>query len=263
MRTRQATADIHSTAIVDPTAIVKDEVKIGPYAIVGPEVTIGEGSRVFAHAVIERGTTIGDRCQIHYGAVIGGEPQDLKYEGEETGCLIGDGTVIREYVTVSRGTRALGRTEVGEGCLLMAYVHVAHDCLIGDGVILSNAVNLAGHVTIDEQAIIGGMTPVHQFVRIGAHSFVGGGSRVQKDIPPFVKAAGIPTALFGLNTVGLDRRGFPENVKTELKRAYRLFFNSKLNIGQALERAEVELHPYPEIQRFLTFIRESERGITV
>ena len=145
----------------------------------------------------------------------------------------------------------------------MAYVHVAHDCRIGDGVILSNAVNLAGHVTIDEQAIVGGMTPVHQFVRIGAHAFVGGGSRVQKDVPPYVTAAGVPTTLFGLNTVGLDRRGFPENVKSELKRAYRLFFNSKLNIGQALERAESELHPYPEIERFLAFIRESERGITV
>lgn len=260
---RQVTVDIHPSAIVDPTAVIRDDVKIGPYAIVGPGVTIGQGSRIFAHAVIEGGTTIGERCQIHYGAVIGGEPQDLKYEGESTVCIVGDGTVIREYVTVSRGTRALGRTEIGEGCLLMAYVHVAHDCRIGDGVILSNAVNLAGHVTIDEQAIIGGMTPVHQFVRIGAHAFVGGGSRVQKDVPPFVKAAGVPTTLFGLNTVGLDRRGFPENVKAELKRAYRLFFNSKLNIGQALERAGSELHPYPEIVRFLTFIQESERGITV
>ncbi|HET6363261.1 MAG TPA: acyl-ACP--UDP-N-acetylglucosamine O-acyltransferase [Gemmatimonadota bacterium] len=260
---RQVSVDIHASAIVDPTAVIRDDVKIGPYAIVGPDVTIGQGSRIFAHAVIEGGTTIGERCQIHYGAVIGGEPQDLKYDGESTVCIVGDGTVIREYVTVSRGTRALGRTEIGEGCLLMAYVHVAHDCRIGDGVILSNAVNLAGHVTIDEQAIVGGMTPVHQFVRIGAHAFVGGGSRVQKDVPPYVKAAGVPTTLFGLNTVGLDRRGFPENVKAELKRAYRLFFNSKLNIGQALERAESELHPYPEIDRFLMFIRESERGITV
>jgi UDP-N-acetylglucosamine acyltransferase len=260
---RQATVDIHASAVVDPRAIIKDDVKIGAGAIVGSNVTIGEGTRIYPHAVIEPGTTIGERCQIHYGAVIGGEPQDLKYEGEQTTCLIGDGTVIREYATVSRGTRALGRTEIGEGCLLMAYVHVAHDCRLGDGVILSNAVNLAGHVTIGEQAIIGGMTPVHQFVRIGAHSFVGGGSRVQKDIPPYVKAAGVPTTLFGLNSVGLDRRGFPENVKAELKRAYRLFFNSKLNIGQALERAETDLHPYPEILLFLTFIRESERGITV
>lgn len=260
---KSATGAIHATAIVDPGAEVAEGVRIGPSAIVGPGVSIGTGTEIYAHAVIERDTTIGERCQVHYGAVLGGAPQDLKYEGEQTACVIGNDTVIREYVTVNRGTRALGRTQVGDGCLLMAYVHVAHDCQIADGVILSNAVNVAGHVTIDEQAIIGGMTPIHQFVRIGAHSFVGGASRVQKDIPPYVKAAGNPTALFGLNSVGLDRRGFPENVKNELKRAYRLFFNSKLNITQALERAEAELHPYPEIVRFLTFISESERGVTV
>lgn len=261
--TSSLTGLIHATAIVDPGAVLGEDVSIGPYAIVGPAVRIGAGTRIMAHAVLERDTRIGERCQIHYGAVVGGDPQDLKYEGEPTTCVIGNDTVIREYATVNRGTQARGRTEIGEGCLLMAYVHVAHDCQIGDGVILSNAVNLAGHVRIDEQAIIGGMTPVHQFVRVGAHAFVGGGSRVQKDIPPFVKAAGNPTALFGLNTVGLDRRGFAENVKTELKRAYRLVFNSKLNITQALERAREELHPYPEVVRFLTFISESERGVTV
>lgn len=260
---KSVAGEIHSTAIVDPTAEIHETARIGPYAIVGPGVTVGAHSRIYPHAVLERDCTIGDRSKIHYGAVIGGEPQDLKYEGEHTVCLVGNDTVIREYVTVNRGTRALGRTQIGDGCLLMAYVHVAHDCQIGDGVILSNAVNIAGHVTVDEQAIIGGMTPVHQFTRIGAHAFVGGASRVQKDIPPYVKAAGNPAALFGLNAVGLDRRGFPENVKDELKRAYRLFFNSKLNISQALARAQAELHPYPEIVRFLTFISESERGVTV
>ncbi|HUP18370.1 MAG TPA: acyl-ACP--UDP-N-acetylglucosamine O-acyltransferase [Gemmatimonadota bacterium] len=260
---KSATGTIHSTAIVDPTAELHESVSVGPHAIIGPRVTIGAGTRVYAHAIIECDTTIGERTSIHYGAVIAGEPQDLKYEGEATVCLIGSDTVIREYVTVNRGTRALGRTQIGDGCLLMAYVHVAHDCQIGDGVILSNAVNLAGHVTIDEQAILGGMTPVHQFVRVGAHAFVGGASRIQKDIPPYVKAAGNPAQLFGLNAVGLDRRGFPENVKNELKRAYRLFFNSKLNISQALERSQTDLHPYPEIVRFLTFISESERGVTV
>lgn len=260
---KSATGTIHSTAIVDPTAELHESVSVGPHAIIGPRVTIGAGTRVYAHAIIECDTTIGERTSIHYGAVIAGEPQDLKYEGETTVCLIGSDTVIREYVTVNRGTRALGRTQIGDGCLLMAYVHVAHDCQIGDGVILSNAVNLAGHVTIDEQAILGGMTPVHQFVRVGAHAFVGGASRIQKDIPPYVKAAGNPAQLFGLNAVGLDRRGFPENVKNELKRAYRLFFNSKLNISQALERSQTDLHPYPEIVRFLTFISESERGVTV
>lgn len=260
---KSITAQIHATAIVDSGAVIGQEVTLGPYVIVGPGVAIGAGTRVMSHAVIERDTTIGERCVVHYGAIVGGDPQDLKYEGEPTTCVVGHETVIREYVTVNRGTAALGRTEIGEGCLLMAYVHVAHDCRLGDGVILSNAVNLAGHVRVDEQAIVGGMSAVHQFVRIGAHAFVGGGARVQKDIPPYVKAAGNPTALFGLNSVGLDRRGFPENVKTELKRAYRLFFNSKLNITQALERAPDELHPYPEVARFLSFIRESERGVTV
>jgi UDP-N-acetylglucosamine acyltransferase len=226
-------------------------------------VIVGEASRIAGHVVVEKDTLIGERCQIHYGAVVGGDPQDLKYEGEHTTCIIGSDSVIREYVTINRGTRALGRTQIGERCLLMAYVHVAHDCQIGDGVILSNAVNVAGHVTIDEQAIIGGMTPIHQFVRIGAHAYVGGFTRVQKDVAPYVKAAGNPAALFGLNSVGLDRRGFPENVKRELKKAYRLFFNSKLNVKQALARSQSELHPYPEIVRFLTFISESERGVTV
>ncbi|MFN2383113.1 MAG: acyl-ACP--UDP-N-acetylglucosamine O-acyltransferase [Gemmatimonadota bacterium] len=256
-------AGVHATAIVDPGVTLGDDVRIGPYAIIGPGVSIGAGTRIAAHVMLERDTAVGERCAIHYGAVLGGDPQDLKYEGEHTTCVVGNDTVIREYVTVSRGTRALGRTQIGDGCLLMAYVHVAHDCQIGDGVILSNAVNLAGHVTIDEQAIIGGMTPVHQFVRIGAHAMVGGASRVIKDIPPYVRAAGNPTVLSGLNGVGLDRRGFPDNVKQELKRAYRLFFNSKLNITQALERAREDLHPYPEIVRLLTFISESERGVTV
>ncbi len=260
---KSLTTTIHSSAIVDPGADIAEDVVIGPYAIVGPGVTIGAGTRVAAHAVIERDTRIGDRCEIHYGAVIGGDPQDLKYEGESTTCVIGNRTVIREYVTINRGTRARGRTQIGDDCLLMAYVHVAHDCIVGDHVILSNAVNLAGHVHVDDWAIIGGMTPVHQFTRIGAHAFVGGCSRVQKDVPPYVKAAGNPAALFGLNAVGLDRRGFPENVKSELKRAYRLFFNSKLNITQALARARSELHPYPEIELFLAFIERSERGVTV
>lgn len=258
-----ATDPIHATAVVDPTARLDETAEVGAYAIIGPDVTIGADTRVYPHAVIERDTTIGERCAIHYGAVIGGDPQDLKYEGEPTTCIIGNDTVIREYVTINRGTRALGRTQVGDGCLLMAYVHVAHDCQIGDHVILSNAVNLAGHVTVDEQAIVGGMTPVHQFVRIGAHAFVGGASRVQKDIPPYVKVAGNPAALYGLNSVGLERRNFPENVRNELKRAYRLFFNSKMNITQALQRARAELHPYPEVVRFITFIAESERGVTV
>lgn len=256
-------SQIHETAVIDAGAELGPSVEVGPYAVVGPNVSIGPDTRIGPHSVIVRDTTIGERCEIHASAVIGGDPQDLKYEGEATTCVIGDETTIREFVTISRGTRALGYTEIGRGCLLMAYVHVAHDCQIGDGVILSNAVNLAGHVVVEDHAIIGGMTPVHQFVRIGCHAFVGGGSRVQKDIPPYVKAAGSPMSLFGLNTVGLERRRFSEEIKRELKRAYRLFFGSKLNISQALDRARDELQPFPEIEHFLTFIGESERGVTV
>lgn len=161
------TSAIHATAIVDPSADIAEDAWVGPYAIVGPGVTVGPGTRIAAHAVIERDTTVGERCEVHYGAVIGGDPQDLKYEGEATTCVIGNRTVIREYVTVNRGTRAQGTTQVGDECLLMAYVHVAHDSVVGDHVILSNAVNLAGHVRVDDWAIVGGMTAVHQFTRIG------------------------------------------------------------------------------------------------
>ncbi len=170
---------------------------------------------------------------------------------------------MREYATLNRGTAAHGRTEIGSDCLLMAYVHVAHDCILGDHVILSNAVNMGGHVVIEDWAIVGGVTAIHQFVRIGRHAFVGGASRVQKDVPPFVRAAGNPIALYGLNSVGLQRRGFSEELRAELKRAYRLIFNSSLNVSQALEKARVELPPLPEVRHLLAFIEASERGVTL
>lgn len=254
---------VHATAIVDPSAQLGEGVEVGPYSVIGPNVVIREGTRVGPHVLVERNTVIGQGCEIHQGAVLGTAPQDLKYQGEYTEVVIGDGTVIREYATINRGTAARGRTEVGSHCLIMAYVHVAHDCVIGDHVILSNAVNMAGHVEIGDWAIVGGLTAIHQFVRIGAHAIVGGASRVPKDIPPFVKAAGNPIGLYGLNTVGLQRRGFPEEVRQELKRAYRLFFQSSLNVSQALERARQELKPFPEILLFLDFVERSERGITV
>lgn len=254
---------IHPTAVVDPDAELGPGVVVGPYALIGPNVRIGRGTHIGSHVLIERDTVIGEDCRIHHGAVLGSDPQDLKYQGEPTTLEIGDRTVIREYATLNRGTRARGRTEVGSDCLIMAYVHIAHDCAIGDHVVLSNAVNMGGHVAIDDWAVVGGVTPIHQFVRIGKHAFVGGASRVQKDVPPFVKASGNPIALYGLNSVGLQRRGFPEEVRRELKRAYRLFFHSSLNVSQALERARAELQPFPEIQDFLTFVEESERGITL
>jgi UDP-N-acetylglucosamine acyltransferase len=254
---------VHPTAVIDASVELGADVVIGPYAVVGPNVTIGAGTRLGPHVLVERDTVIGERCEIHKGAVLGSDPQDLKYAGEPTQLIVGDRTVIREYCTLNRGTSAHQKTEVGSDCLFMAYVHVAHDCVIGDRVILANAVNMGGHVEIEEWAIVGGVTAIHQFVRIGAHAFVGGASRVSKDIPPYVKASGSPIELFGLNSVGLQRRGFPDEVRRELKRLYRLFFNSSLNVSQALAQARLELAPHPEVERFLAFIERSERGITL
>lgn len=256
-------SDIHPTAVVDASAELGADVVVGPYTVIGPDVVIGNGTRLGPHVFIERDTTIGAECHIHNGAVLGSSPQDLKYGGERTHVVIGNRTVVREFATVNRGTEARGQTEIGSDCLIMAYAHVAHDCLIGDHVVLSNAVNMGGHVEIDEWAVVGGMTPIHQFVRIGCHAFVGGASRVIKDVPPYVRAAGSPMELYGLNVVGLQRRGFPEDVRRELKRAYRHFFQSSYNVRQALEHAETELESIPEIRRFLRFIEESERGITL
>jgi UDP-N-acetylglucosamine acyltransferase len=251
------------SAVVHETALLASDVVVGPYSVIGENVEIAPGVEIGAHVVIERDTVVGAGCRIFHGAVLGTDPQDLKYQGERTRLTIGEETIVREFATLNRGTVARGSTTVGRGCLLMAYVHVAHDCELGDGVILANSVNLGGGVRVDDHAIVGGVTPVHQFARIGTHAFVGGGSRVSKDVPPYCKAAGSPVRLYGLNAVGLDRRGFPENVKHELRRAYRLFFGSKLNVSQALTRARNELHPYPEIETFLRFIEESDRGITV
>ena len=258
-----AAPEIHPTAIIDPAAELAPGVVVGPYSIIGPNVRVGARTRIASHVLIERDTTVGEECTISQGAVLGTDPQDLKYMGEPTVLTVGDRTVIREYATLNRGTAASGVTSVGSDCMLMAYTHVAHDCEIGNHVILSNAVNMAGHVTIGDWAIVGGMTPIHQFVRIGAHAFVGGQSRISKDIPPYVKAAGIPLQLYGLNSVGLQRRGFPEEVRRELKRAYRLFFASNHNVAQALARARAELRAIPEVEVFLSFFEHSERGVQV
>lgn len=254
---------VHPTALIDPGAELGEGVTVGPYSIIGPGVTIGPGTTVASHVVIERDTAVGRECVIASGAILGTAPQDLKYAGESTRLMVGDRTTIREYATLNRGTSAQGYTSVGSDCMLMAYVHIAHDCRIGDNVILSNAVNMAGHVTINDWAIVGGMTPIHQFVRIGAHAFVGGGSRVAKDIPPFVKAAGSPVELYGLNSVGLQRRGFSEDVRRELKRAYRLFFASSHNTTQALARAREELRDLPEVETFLSFFAATDRGVSL
>jgi UDP-N-acetylglucosamine acyltransferase len=264
MATTSLTApEIHPTALVDPSAELAPGVSVGPYSIIGPGVRVGARTRIASHVLIERDTQVGEECTISQGAVLGTDPQDLKYMGEPTTLVVGDRTVIREYATLNRGTAASGLTSVGSDCMLMAYTHVAHDCRLGNHVILSNAVNMAGHVTIDDWAIVGGLTPIHQFVRIGQHAFVGGASRVAKDVPPFVKAAGSPMQLYGLNSVGLQRRGISEEVRRELKRAYRLFFASSHNTTQALARAREELRALPEVEVFLSFFENTERGVSV
>ena len=253
---------IHPSAIVDPQAQLGQGVVVGPWAFVGPGVEVGDGTEIGARVHIERDTVVGEDCRLFPGAVLGTDPQDLKYQGEPTVLQVGDRTVVREYATLNRGTVASGRTVVGSDCLLMAYAHVAHDCELGNHVILANSVNMAGHVLIEDWVIVGGITPIHQFVRIGAHAFVGGGSRVSQDVPPYCRAAGNPPGLFGLNSVGLERRGFTEDVRTALKKTYRILFQSKLNVAQALAKAEVDVPAIPEVLHLLSFVRDSERGVT-
>lgn len=252
---------IHPTAVVARGAELGAGVVIGPFAYVGPRVELGAGTRVGLHAIIEGCTSIGPGCQIHHGAVIGNIPQDLKFRGDPTHVRIGRDTTIREYATINAATGSSEYTIVGDNVLLMAYTHVAHNCRIGNNVILANGVNLAGHVRIDDYAILGGMTPVHQYVAIGCHAFVGGGSRVPQDVPPYVKAAGNPLRACGLNSVGMERRGIPAEVRMEMKRAYRILYRSQLNVMPALDRIIRELRPYPEIHEFVEFVRASERGI--
>jgi UDP-N-acetylglucosamine acyltransferase len=256
-------ATIHPTALVDASARLGDGVEIGAFAIVGPNCVIGDGSVISPRASLERNVTLGANVKIGVGTVLGGDPQDLKFKGEETFVEIGDNSVIREYSTINRGTSQSFRTTVGKNCFLMSYVHLAHDCHVGDGVIISNGTQLAGHVTIDEKAILSGLVAVHQFATIGRYCFIGGCSRVAKDVPPYVKAVGNPIKLYGLNSVGLERNGFPEEVRRELKRAYRLFFKSELNLSQARERAAKDLQAFPEIQEFLAFFDRSDRGSVV
>jgi UDP-N-acetylglucosamine acyltransferase len=254
-------ARIHPTAVVDESATIGSDVEVGPFAIIGPHCTVGDGSQIAARATLERNVTVGRQVRVGTGSVLGGEPQDVKYKGEETTVEVGDGTIIREYSTVNRATTYSMRTTVGRNCFIMSYVHLAHDCQVGDGVVMANGVQLAGHVQIDDKAIISGLSAVHQFVKIGRNSFVGGCSRVAQDVPPYTKAVGNPIKLYGLNSVGLRRNGFSEEVIRELKRAYRLFFRSELNVSQARAKAETELHDYPEVQEFLRFLTATDRGV--
>lgn len=248
---------------VSPKAELGNDVSIGPFTIVEAGAVIGDGTTVGGNALIATGARIGKDCRIHHGAVVGHAPQDLKYNNEPTTCELGDRNVVREYATLHRGTVEEGRTIIGNDNLLMGYVHIAHDCIVGSNVIMSNAAMLAGHAHVDDFAIIGGITPVHQFVHIGAHVMIGGGLRVPKDVPPYVRAAGEPLVFSGLNSVGLRRRGFLRETIDALDKAYNIIYNSNLNVSQAIAKLkeDAQLMTVSEVQNVVNFIAGSKRGI--
>lgn len=254
---------IHPTAIIDSKADIDSNVEVGPYSIIGANVQIGSGTVIGPHVVIQPHVEIGPDCHIFQYASIGAIPQALKFQGEETYVKIGRGTVIREFVTVNRGTGFGGEiTEVGEENLLMAYVHIAHDCKTGRKVILANNATLAGHIVIEDFVTVGGLVAIHQFVRIGNYAYIGGKSAVVKDIPPYVIAAGDRAKLHGLNNVGLKRHGFSQETLSSLKKAYRIIFRIGLTLNEAIERVKAEVEQVPEVNDLIRFIKSSERGIT-
>ncbi|HKK20494.1 MAG TPA: acyl-ACP--UDP-N-acetylglucosamine O-acyltransferase [candidate division Zixibacteria bacterium] len=254
-------SNIHPTAVVSPKAELDPTVKVGPYTIIEDDVTIGKGTEIVSSSRIAAGAVLGENVRVFHGAVIGTIPQDLKFGGEKTRVVIGDGTTIREYATINRGTAAHGESSIGKNCFLMAYSHVAHDCIIGDNVIMANSVNLAGHIEVGDYAILGGVLPVHQFVKIGAHAMIGGGYRVQQDVCPYALVAGYPLKVVGINAIGLKRRGFKLETVRTLERVFKILFFSKLNTTQAVERIHSEMEIIPEVQEILSFLDRSNRGI--
>lgn len=248
-------------AYIHPAAKIAPSVVIDPFVTIEQNVEIGEGTRIGSNVTIMEGARIGKNCTIFPGAVISGIPQDLKFRGEETLAIIGDNTTIRECVTVNRGTAAKGKTVVGSNCLIMAYSHIAHDCVVGDNVIISNATQIAGEVVVDNYAVIGGGTLIHQFCHIGPHVMIQGGALVNKDIPPYVKAAREPIAYAGVNSIGLRRRGFTSEVIRDIQEIYRYLYLSGLNNSDAVERTEAELPATKERDEIIMFVRNSKRGI--
>lgn len=248
-------------AYVHPAAKIAPSVVIDPFVTIDANVEIGEGTRICSNVTILEGARIGRNCTIFPGAVIGAIPQDLKFRGEDTLAIIGDNTTIRECVTVNRGTAARGRTSVGNNCLIMAYSHVAHDCAVGDNVIISNATQLAGEVVVDSFAVIGGGTLVHQFCHIGPHVMIQGGALVNKDIPPYVKAAREPISYAGINSIGLRRRNFSNDTIRDIQEIYRYLYLSGLNVSDAIERIEAELPATKERDEIILFVRNAKRGI--
>ena len=252
---------IHPLAWVDPAAVIDPTAEIGPFAYIEANVVIGARTKIMANASVLSGTRLGADCTVFPSAVVGAIPQDLKFKGEDTLAIIGDHTVIRECATVHRGTASKGKTIVGNYCLIMAYSHVAHDCLLHDHIIMSNATQLAGEVVVDEYAILGGGSLVHQFTHVGAHSMTQGGTKVNKDIPPFVIAAREPVSFCGINSVGLSRRGFTKEQVTAIQDTYRLIYMSGLNVSQALQQINETLPQSTERDAIINFITTSPRGV--
>jgi UDP-N-acetylglucosamine acyltransferase len=255
--------NIHPTAIVSKSAKLGDEVIVGPYALISDNVAIGAKTRIGSHCVIEGNTTIGSGCEIFTGAVVGSRPQDLKYKGEKSLLVIGDNNIIREYCTLNPGTEDGGLTRVGSNNLFMAYSHIAHDCVVGNNCVFANNATLAGHVTIEDRAVIGGLVAIHQFVRMGELSIVGGCSKVVQDIPPYSTCDGHPARVYGLNLVGLRRQKIGRDTIHQLDHAFRVLFNSGHSMRHALEQLEKELSsPTAEVAHLIDFAKKSERGIS-
>jgi UDP-N-acetylglucosamine acyltransferase len=252
---------VHPTAIVSPKASLDEEVEVGPYSLIGENVWVGRGTKIGPHVQLDGWAHIGKQCTICKGVIIGTLPQDINFERGKSFVVIGDRNLIREYTTIHRGTKEGSTTRIGNDNFLMAYSHIAHNCVIEDGVVIANVGTLAGYVRVEKKAIIGGLSAVHQYVRIGAYSIVGGCSKVVKDVPPYTKADGHPTTLWGLNTVGLRRANLPLPTRKVLKKAYHILFRSGLNTSQAIEKISNELESSPQIQHLCEFIRNSRRGI--
>lgn len=252
---------IHELAVIHPDAKIGKHVKIGPFVSVAADVVIGEGTEIMPNVTILDGARIGNNCRIFPGAVISAIPQDLKFAGEMTTAEIGDGTTIREYVTINRGTADRHKTVVGKNCLLMAYVHIAHDAIVGNNCILANAATVAGHVSIEDNVVIEGVVAIQQFVRIGQHAFIAGGSLVRKNVPPFVKAAREPLAYVGVNSIGLRRRGMSDLAIAAIEDVYRVLYVKHNNLGNALRAAQTELPDSKEKDIILDFISASEKGV--
>lgn len=254
---------IHHTAIVDPKAQIGNDVSIGPFSIIGPEVQIGEGSTIGSHVQIEGKSLIGKNCEVYQGASLGGNPQILGFDADTPSSIkIGDRTQIREYVTVHRSGFENGVTQVGEDCLLMAYTHVAHDCIIGNHVVMVNYTGLPGHIVVEDRAFISGLVGIHQFAKIGKYAMVGGMAAVRKDVIPFSLVEGYPARLVGVNSVGLRRNDFPPKIRSSIKSAVKMIKDPSLNTSQAVQKIESEIEMIPEIRYLVDFINASSRGIT-